>query len=92
VSAGRGVARQAREEVLAGGPGSSHPASRWSGVSFTGGGQEEVGGVTKRAGGRDGGGGPAGSWGWGDSDITRESVLKQQPVAPGKRGTVRVRW
>lgn len=42
------------EEVLAGAPGNSQPASRWNGVSSSGGGREEVGGVTGRAGGREG--------------------------------------
>lgn len=72
----------------------SHPVSRRSGVSSSGGGREEVGGVTGRAVGRDegGGGGTAWSWGWGDSDITPESVLKQQPVRPGRRETVGARW
>lgn len=30
--------------------------------------------------------------GWGDSDVTPESVLKRQPVKPRRRGTVQARW
>lgn len=47
-----------------------------------------------RAGGKERGRGrgAARSWGWGDSDITPESVLKRQPVWPGRRGTVGAQW
>ena len=54
VNLGSGAVRAPGKEVLAGAPGSSHPASRCSGVASSGGGREEVGGVTGRAGGREG--------------------------------------